>query len=73
MSDLVCIELNDMRHKENKLWLSSRGEILYGSRRDNLIFPDILEIQGVLPRITLRDLRAVFRAGLEMGRGVDKF
>jgi hypothetical protein len=62
------IEMNDIRHGKNKLWIDDDGDLYYGPDETRLICPKYLEITGKLPPLTLRDVKAAIEIGIEIGK-----
>jgi len=62
MSKLISIELNDIRHKENKLWIDENSSLYYGKDENNLRNPEYYETIGKLPLITIKDIEHIIKA-----------
>ena len=62
---MISIELDDMRHGDNKLWVDRQGRIYYGLDERHLVFAEHLDVVGKLPPITVTDLKKIVRLLLE--------
>lgn len=60
----------DIRYRGKSFWFEEDGTLYYGPNLDNLVFPEGLELTGVLPLLSLADLKAAFLLGRKVGREV---
>ena len=56
----------DTRHRQNYIFFSEEGELLYGRNEEDLSYPAAQELYGRFP-IGIKDLENAFRLGKQVG------